>query len=365
MPFEAKINFRETAGHVTDDTGEAFCLGSDYLSIDAYPVSRAGLTFGHEDSGGIYTTTRQGSDLASPYNADPNTAGSVRYNSGNFFDSFRLELPHAGVFAIRIIAARPDLAFTDGYFRLYDGETLVYSVPTTLANHTVGYVTDLMGREVHHATASAAGGFNGSVYVHDFASTTMRLVATTDDYLSYVEVIEQAYRPFIKVGPPDANRNDFGGDVGYRFTPARDITVTHLGRPTDAAAGMSQNHNIMVWRDSDLSQVASCTVTPASTLLNGHYIEPCTPVKLTAGTAYRVSSSEFVGGDKWINDYAVADYDTSMLSITGRCYTITQGSFPSVGGGVPGGGYVHQNLYETIGGSSDPSPLLNMVRQHG
>ncbi|QDV84977.1 hypothetical protein [Planctomycetes bacterium TBK1r] len=364
MTFEARINFRETAGHVADHAGETYCLGSDYLSTDAYPVSRDGLTFGHEDSGGVYTTARQGSDLGSPYNADPNTAGSVRYNSGNFFDSFRLDLPHTGVFAIRIIAARPDLGFTDGYFRLYDGETLVYSVPTTLANHTVGNVTDIMGRQVHHATASAAGGFNGSVFVHDFASTTLRLIATTDDYLSYLEVIEQAFRPAIKVGPPDANRNDFGGDVGYRFTPVRDISVTHLGRPTDASAGMAQDHEIMVWRDSDAAQVTSCTVTPASTLLNGHYIEPCTPVTLTAGTAYRVSSSEFVGGDSWINDYAVADFDASMMSIAGRCYSVTPGSFPSAAGGAAGSGYVHQNLYETIGGAA-PSSLLKMMVHHG
>lgn len=41
------INFRATAGYVTDGTNETYCLHTDF-----YPVTRGGFTFGWEAAGG-------------------------------------------------------------------------------------------------------------------------------------------------------------------------------------------------------------------------------------------------------------------------------------------------------------------------
>lgn len=98
-------------------------------------------------------------------------------------------------------------------------------------------------------------------------------------------------------------RNNFTGNVGYEFTPNQNITVKALGRAVGIGRVMSYNHDIIIWRVSDQSIVAKATLLPSSPhdSLNYKYELLKSPVTLASGTAYRITSSEASGGDKWMN----------------------------------------------------------------
>lgn len=80
------INFRATAGYVTDDTDETYCIG------DSYPVTRGGWTFGHDS----FSSTVDRST-----SVDRRLAGSNFISAGNFM-LFRVDLPAAGSYWVRL-----------------------------------------------------------------------------------------------------------------------------------------------------------------------------------------------------------------------------------------------------------------------
>jgi hypothetical protein len=84
------INFRDTAGFVTDGTNETYCLGE----VDAYPVSRGGLTFGWET-----IANDAGRDRNS--GIDRRLAG-VNFDGANAPAIFRLNLPSTGTYLIEL-----------------------------------------------------------------------------------------------------------------------------------------------------------------------------------------------------------------------------------------------------------------------
>lgn len=88
--FTALLNFRDTAGYVTDGTGQTYVL-----ETDVYPTTRNGLTFG-------WTSPVSGSTGADRNAAaDPRLAG-INYDSNQFTSPslFRLDLPSAGTYAV-------------------------------------------------------------------------------------------------------------------------------------------------------------------------------------------------------------------------------------------------------------------------
>ncbi|MHB9129917.1 MAG: chitobiase/beta-hexosaminidase C-terminal domain-containing protein [Armatimonadota bacterium] len=123
------------------------------------------------------------------------------------------------------------------------------------------------------------------------------------------------------------SRNDFTGNLGYQFTPTANITIFALGRAVSTS--MTQNHAVKLWRVSDQALVASVTVTPSSTTdaLGYKYELLGTPVTLTGGVAYRLTSYETAGGDMWRDANSISSHQ-SLATIAGSVYT-TGDAYPA------------------------------------
>lgn len=110
MSFDVGINFRATAGFVTDGAGETYCIN------DSYPTTRGGATFGWDT--GISIRDRDAG-------ADRRLAGLNRGDAGG--ETFRLDLPAVGTYDVHV--ALGDASFSVGTgFDLKDGTTVFASV---------------------------------------------------------------------------------------------------------------------------------------------------------------------------------------------------------------------------------------------
>ena len=88
---------------------------------------------------------------------------------------------------------------------------------------------------------------------------------------------------------------DRNNTFGWRFTPATDIDVTALGYfdttslPAGTGLGLTQSHDVGIYRVSDQVLVASNTI-PAGIVgdlnANFRYVTLSTPVRLAGGTTY-------------------------------------------------------------------------------
>ncbi|BBH18852.1 hypothetical protein Back11_01970 [Paenibacillus baekrokdamisoli] len=107
--------------------------------------------------------------------------------------------------------------------------------------------------------------------------------------------------------------NGFTGEVGFNFTTASAArTVTSLGR--FFVNGNSGSHTLSLYKESDKSIVASCTVNMATGTADGLGFKYCTlstPVPLLANTVYDLVASETSGGDQYYHD------DTTVTLGTG------------------------------------------------
>jgi hypothetical protein len=93
------------------------------------------------------------------------------------------------------------------------------------------------------------------------------------------------------VGTDSFDRNNTSG---WRFTPTSDIDVTALGffdatsLPAGTGVGLSQSHDLEIYRVSDQVLVASNTIpagTPGKLNANFQYATLAAPVRLAGGTA--------------------------------------------------------------------------------
>lgn len=137
--FSALINFRDTAGFVTDGSGQTYCL-----STDVYPTTRAGLTFGWE-SGSLSSADRDNT-------LDPRLAG-VNYVFGAS-GTFRLDLPSAGNFSC-------DMASGDTFSQSGQVESFIDGATTlqTIASHSTAasHWVDINGTDFNGAPAWVSG----------------------------------------------------------------------------------------------------------------------------------------------------------------------------------------------------------------
>jgi hypothetical protein len=164
-------------------------------------------------------------------------------------------------------------------------------------------------------------------------------------------------QPLVTSGAPTANRNNYAGSLGFRIIPARDLEVTHVGRPNDLVGGMAQSHGVRIWRASDSFLMAAATITSGSEYVGEYYREAVTPVTLLSGIEYRIASTEFASGDSWADSSTIGSHDATMASIPGRAWMPGVDVFPAAITSVANEGYVHPNLYETSG-----NPLLSITR---
>lgn len=150
--MDVGVNFRATAGYVTDGAGQTYC------TADSYPVTRGGATFGWETAG---IDTR-----------DRNNAIDVRLAGINFTgaggDSWRIDLTATGSYDIRLALGDASNAQTITC-EVYDNATLKATISGTTSGALRWFdATGVERTDVTWPTSNAA-------ITHTFASTILRL----------------------------------------------------------------------------------------------------------------------------------------------------------------------------------------------
>jgi hypothetical protein len=199
MPFAASINFRGSSGWVTDASGQTYCLG------DAYPTTRAGLTFGW---GGF-------TDIADRDNAAPSVPefAGINYRSDAAGSrDFRLDLPGPGSYAVRLAIGDAAIGQTDQYCRVLDSDgTTVLATPVAGAAVGTGQYWDASGVLRADATAWRA-------------SNAPATVTITGDHI-FIRIADPAGAGYTTIAHLEVAGAGGGG------TPARPPGLLHHARP--------------------------------------------------------------------------------------------------------------------------------------
>ncbi|MFC5404249.1 hypothetical protein [Cohnella soli] len=115
---------------------------------------------------------------------------------------------------------------------------------------------------------------------------------------------------------PGSPVNGFTGEAGFNFTTAgTSRTVSALGRLF--VSGNSGLHTVSLYKESDKSLVASCTVSMAVGKADGlgfKYCKLATPVTLQANTSYDLVASETSGGDYYYHDDTTVSLGTGTAN---------------------------------------------------
>lgn len=123
------IDFRATAGFVTDPAGATYCIG------DAYPVTRGGVTFGW--TAGVNATT------ADRLNTNIAQLAGINYQQNTFTQSFTFDLTAfggAGQYDIGLAMGDASAANGPQFAEVKDGSTSLFTVngvDMTTANNFV------------------------------------------------------------------------------------------------------------------------------------------------------------------------------------------------------------------------------------
>ncbi len=145
------IDFRASAGFVTDPAGGTYSLG------ETYPTTRGGVTFGW-------------SAPATPRDrnagVDPRLAGINRTESGVNND-FRLDLPSAGDYAIRLAMGDMDNGSVNSKVIIKDNTTTLI----TIGPHTTGVDQFYDAADASYTSAAWPG--SNSPVTKTFATTTL------------------------------------------------------------------------------------------------------------------------------------------------------------------------------------------------
>lgn len=151
------INFRDSAGYVTDGTDETYCLGD----ADPYPTTRAGITFGWSTIDGDSGRDRNSS-------VDRRLAGINQCSNDGTPCIFRLDLFTSGTKSICL--ALGDYGSNQDYQKIefLDDTTSLFTITDT--DGTV--FTNFNDASGVNRTAAAWPGSNVCVE-HTFATTTM------------------------------------------------------------------------------------------------------------------------------------------------------------------------------------------------
>lgn len=99
-----------------------------------------------------------------------------------------------------------------------------------------------------------------------------------------------------------AMRNDWSGDVGFRFVPRTSLLITALGR--QAVIGqLREAADVTLWSVENQAATATATVGPSSTVEGGYAFAPLRQeVLLQAGREYRLSQRCTAGmADPWFD----------------------------------------------------------------
>ncbi len=161
-----------------------------------------------------------------------------------------------------------------------------------------------------------------------------RSILTVALILSFISMFAYAADPIsFLTAAATGERNDFTGNLGYRFSMNDEVVVTALARPING--GITANHTVYLWEfetETLLTSVIITTATPVDSL--GFLTVALTaPVTLKAGVEYCLVSEETANGDKWYDFGTGPDGVTlspnSDGTIVTPCFTGDNGLFPS------------------------------------
>lgn len=179
MAYDLGVNFRGTAGYVTDDVNETYCLAAD-----TYPTTRGGATFGWDVS--VQATDRSAA-------VDRRLAG-IAFDTGAL-RTFRLDLPSLGGAVVHLaIGDHGGGGLGDETVEVKDNTTSLFTIgPHDMANWGVGApnerfydATDVMRYPCSGWASDELGAFDV------FATTALKVeVATTGTWvLAHVRVVQ-------------------------------------------------------------------------------------------------------------------------------------------------------------------------------
>jgi hypothetical protein len=135
-----------------------------------------------------------------------------------------------------------------------------------------------------------------------------------------------AEKSFVITPTTTTLRNNFTGELGCRITMGDTVTLTELGRWR--VSGNSGIHTLRV-RNASETQIASVSYdASAGTVGAFNYVALGSPVTLTAGQNYFITSQELNGGDQWY-DHAPVTFQQIVTALN-NAFSATGSGF-SVG----------------------------------
>ena len=143
--------------------------------------------------------------------------------------------------------------------------------------------------------------------------------------------------------------------LGFEFTVNSDITVTQLGAFDDNGDGLTQRHQIGLYRVSDQALLSSATVTNSSTLDGIFRYEAIDPVNLVAKQNYIVTGVYTDGGDKFLFNSDSFSSASAITFVGSRFASSSTLVYPNTNG-VGENGYFSANFKFNAGNSAAASP---------
>lgn len=193
MPFVEGLNFRSTAGYVTDGTDETYVLDTD-----TYPTTRAGVTFGWESG--------------SPFDLDRDSGNDRRLAGCHACfstapETFRVDLPNTGTYDIYLACgdAASDQAAQD--WKVKDSTTQLFTITANPGSNEFVDATNTV------RTAAAWPGSNVANQ-QTFASTIFRIETNSlvgSNVLAHIQLTE------IVVGGQPASKRTGGVQFAHRI----------------------------------------------------------------------------------------------------------------------------------------------------
>jgi hypothetical protein len=126
---------------------------------------------------------------------------------------------------------------------------------------------------------------------------------------------------FAKAFP--GGRNNWNGEVGFKFTTKRGFQVSALGRSLPAGGSLRGTSTVSIWDPSTRRKVASVAVGPSSPKKDGYaYAQLSSAVSLSANKEYRISEVTTHGMDKWndASDGSLSNYQSAYATFRGGVY---------------------------------------------
>lgn len=162
-----------------------------------------------------------------------------------------------------------------------------------------------------------------------------RMLAVDKSLVTAHQASKQMYNVFKQLYTGD--KDHFEGQIGFQFEATSTFLIVALGRsvnPGKNGGRLIRQHTVRLWEEASQVLLAQVSVSGTSKRDSmGYALEPLmTPVKVTQGKLYRLTTHEFAnGGDPWYKKENLPDeeYDRSYIKILRDCYASGSTGFPN------------------------------------